>query len=631
MCGIAGIIGNHRDRSETVSAMAVALRHRGPDALDTWDGDALSLGHTRLKVVDLSEASAQPMERNGLVLVFNGEIYNWRSLREELAKRGSVFMSHGDTEVLLAMYEKYGIDMLDRLEGMFAFALWDGPRRILHLARDRYGVKPLYVSQGHGSLAFASELRALARLGTRVDPAAVSLYLATNYIPAPHTIWENITHLPPGYRLEVDASGRGGRTVRWFDPVAEIDRSVTGTADSDVHEGLIVALGDAVDRRLEADVPVGIFLSGGLDSSIITALAVERKDHVVTLSVGYDNAPALDERAAARRVADHLGTDHREITVTVEDGLRAVDDVLARMDEPFADDSLLPTYILCSAARREVTVALSGDGGDELFGGYRKYLGTRWASIPGAARGASVLEWMTRRVPDGRTTLIDNYVRILRRFSGGVSSDLGAQLRGWVGHTDAAVVRSLLASPPDGPDPLRSRLAEELGRTAHWKDSIHRVLMADISFVLPYDMLAKTDKASMWNSLEVRSPFLDRSVLPLAFAFSGRDHVGLRRTKRVLRSLVSDRLPAEVARRGKRGFGVPLGEWIRGPLRHLPYDRLDPANLASTGLLRPDTVRDVIREHMEGIQDRSWELWNLIVLQTWAEQHRVEMPTPGAI
>jgi asparagine synthase (glutamine-hydrolysing) len=537
-------------------------------------------------------------------------------------------VSNGDTEVLLAMYENYGIDMLDQLEGMFAFALWDGRRQVLHLARDRYGVKPLYVSQGRTSLAFASELRALSDLGTRVDPTAVSLYLATNYIPAPHTIWENIIHLPPGHRMEVDTKGRSGRPIRWFDPVAEVDRFVTGAADLDRRASLVTALGDAVDRRLEADVPVGIFLSGGLDSSIITALAVERKDHVVTLSVGYDDAPALDERAMARRVADHLGTDHREITVTAEDGLRAVDDVLARVDEPFADDSLLPTYLLCSAARREVTVALSGDGGDELFGGYRKYLGTRWASIPGAARGASFLDWTTQRVPDGRTTPIANYVRILRRFSRGVSSDLVAQQRGWVGHTDAGSVRSLLASPLEGPDPLRSRLAEELSRTKHWQDPILRVLMSDIGFVLPYDMLAKTDKASMWNSLEVRSPFLDRSVLPLAFSFSGDDHVGLRRTKRVLRSLVSDRLPAEVARRGKRGFGVPLGEWMRGPLRHLPYDRLDPANLASTGILRPDTVRDVIREHMEGNLDRSWELWNLIVLQTWAEQHGVEFPKP---
>jgi len=625
MCGIAGIIGDHKDRDAAVATMASALRHRGPDAMSTWDAEPLSLGHARLKVVDLSEAAAQPMERNGLVLAFNGEIYNWRPLRNELEGRGSIFTSQGDTEVLLAMYEQYGIKMLDQLEGMFAFALWDARQQILHLVRDRYGVKPLYVTRGSGSLAFASELRALSDFGAVVDSTAVSLYLATNYIPAPHTIWDDIMHLPSGHRMEVDVDGHSAGPQRWFDAVQTLDRSTATASSSALRSDLLEALGDAVERRLEADVPVGIFLSGGIDSSIITALAVERKDHVVTLSVGYDDAPALDERAVARRVAEHLGTDHREITLRAEDGLRAVDEVLERIDEPFADDSLLPTYLLCSAARREVTVALSGDGGDELFGGYRKYLGTRWASIPGAVQGASLMDWMTQKVPDGRATSMDNYVRILRRFSRGVSSDLLEQVRSWVGHTDAATVRSLAVNPPDDPDPLRSLLHKELDRTTHWGDPIHRILMADISFVLPYDMLAKTDRASMWNSLEVRSPFLDHSLLSLAFSFSGRDHVGLRRTKRVLRSLASDLLPAEVAQRGKRGFGVPLGEWIRGPLRHLLDDRLDPANLASTGILRPDAVRKVITEHMEGNLDRSWELWNLIVLQTWAERHDVHM------
>jgi len=626
VCGIAGIIGAHQCRDDAVSEMAKSLRHRGPDDSGIWNDIDITLGHTRLKVVDLTVAAAQPMERNGRVLVFNGEIYNWRSLRKELEELGSVFVSQGDTEVLLAMYEQHGIDMLDRLEGMFAFALWDARQRTLHLVRDRYGVKPLYVSRGSGSLAFASELRALAGLGSAVDGEAVSLYLATNYIPAPLTIWENITHLPPGHRMEVSTDDFGGRLIRWFDPVATIDQHASPGTRADLHTRLVTILGDAVDRRLEADVPVGIFLSGGIDSSLITALAVERKDHVVTLSVGYDDAPVFDERAVARRVSEHLGTDHREITLTAEDGLRAVEEVLARIDEPFADDSLLPTYLLCAAARREVTVALSGDGGDELFGGYRKYLGTRWATIPGAARGASVLDWTTQWASDGRATAVDNYIRILRRFSRGVSADLVAQLRGWVGHTDAEAVRSLLVDPPVDPDPLRSMLADELARTQHWSDAIHRVLMTDIGFVLPYDMLAKTDKASMWNSLEVRSPFLDHSLLALAFSYSGSEHVGLRRTKRVLRSLAAELLPAEVAQRGKRGFGVPLGEWMRGPLRHLPFDRLDPANLASTGILRPDAVRDVITEHMDGNLDRSWELWNLIVFQTWAEKYGGHLP-----
>lgn len=622
MCGIVGLMGSYPDRVDAVTKMTEQLTHRGPDEQAVWETYHLTLGHTRLKIVDLSPAAAQPMHRWPFTIIFNGEIYNWRALRADLERLGERFRSNGDTEILLSLYERYGIGMLDRLEGMFAFALWDEDQKILHLVRDRYGVKPLLYAPLPDGVVFGSEPRCFAKLNGvdfRLDREALTAYLATNYVAAPHTIWSGVRRLEPGHRLEVSPGSPPGAQIRWFDPVSTVDAQRVGNP-SVARERLREAMSHAVELRLQADVPVGVFLSGGIDSSIVAAVAASRQDKVVTLNVGYESAPAMDERDHARRVAEWLDTEHREILITADQARIAVEEVLARVDEPFADDSLVPTFILARAARREVTVALSGDGGDELFGGYTKHLGSRWAQVPGAARGARLLELITRTVPEGRTNAPGNAVRMLRRFAGAVGADLIQRQRSWIGllHHDAAEALTRLQSPTH--DPVVERLEAEFARTAHWDDEIARVLMADVTHVLPHDMLDKVDRASMWNSLEVRSPFLDRRVLPLAFSFPGDRHVGLLQTKRVLRSVFQDLLPPEIVHRPKRGFGIPLGEWMRGPLAHL-LDILSPSELKVTGVLDPLAVRTMVDEHLARRRDRSWELWNLIVLQSWSTRY----------
>ncbi len=622
MCGICGITGPAPDRRARVEGMVGLLAHRGPDDSRLWEGRDLTLGHTRLRILDLSPAGAQPMRRGSLVLTFNGEIYNWRRLRAELEGRGAAFQSQCDTEVLLAMYEEFGIDMLPRLEGMFAFALWDGERGILHLVRDRYGVKPLLYSTKGEELVFASELRCFDQVPwvRSLNKRALGAYLVTNYIPAPLTIWEEVQRLPPGCRLEVRPGILPAAPIRWFDPVRTVEKAAGIQPETTARE-LRATMADAVDLRLQADVPVGVFLSGGIDSSIVAALAAERQDKVTTLTVGYADAPQYDERVHAQLVADRLSTEHREILITTEEAQRAVVDVLDRLDEPFADDSLIPSYVLSRAARSEVTVILSGDGGDELFGGYTKYIGSRWATLPGGRMGPQLLAAATRYLPEGRATLLPNLVRMLRRFVGGASGDLLQRQRSWVGMIDYELARRLAGVELPSDDPVTEELALVLEATSGWSDDLRRVLMADVCYVLPHDMLEKVDRASMWNSLEVRSPFLDSRILPLAFCFPGRDHVGLWETKRVLRRLFRDVLPGETLRRRKRGFGIPLGEWVRGPLRYLLEERLDPLDVREVGLLDPEAVARLTQEHLERKRDRSWELWNAIVLQSWGARH----------
>ncbi|GBE22873.1 MAG TPA: asparagine synthase (glutamine-hydrolyzing) [Actinobacteria bacterium] len=622
MCGIAGAMDVGSDQRSLVEAMAEKITHRGPDDAGYWEEGPISLGHRRLTIVDLSPGGHQPMlSHDGrMAIVHNGEIYNWRDLRRRLEATGIRFRSQSDTEVLLAMYQRFGIAMLDDLEGMFAFALRDITRSTLHLVRDRYGVKPLhYMKRGTG-LIFASELRCFDNAGDLggIDEEALGLYVAANYVAAPHTIWERVRRLGPGCRLEARLGETIGDPVKWFDPVqAAESRQSERPADQMVN--LRETLRSAVHTRLQADVPVGVFLSGGIDSGLVSALAVAERPDITTLSVGFSDVPGYDESAMARLTARHLGTDHREITLSASDGIAAVTDVLERLDEPFADSSLIPTYLVSKAARREVKVALSGDGADELFGGYRKYLANRWARTPLVPRASTILARILGFLPEDRASVFLDQVRSVRRFAAGTSGSLVQRHRNMVGLLDWNVGAQLQRNRVEN-DPLLARLKVELSRTGHWSDEVQRILMADIAYVLPYDMLEKVDRASMWNSLEVRSPFLDSSLLSLAFSFEGSDHVGLLTTKRVLRRLAADLLPREVVTGPKRGFGVPLGEWFRGALTPLLRERLDPLEVDRVGLLNSRVIRTVLDEHLTRRRDRSWELWNMIVLQTWASR-----------
>jgi asparagine synthase (glutamine-hydrolysing) len=621
MCGIAGATGLGADQGRLVSRMTADLAHRGPDDEGVWDDAGVTLGHRRLSIFDLSDAGHQPMLGGNAVVTYNGEIYNWKALRRELESRGARFSTRTDTEVLLAMYDRYGIGMLDQFEGMFAFALWDRQAQVLHLVRDRYGVKPLfYYTDGH-RFAFASELRCLRHVGDLggVNTDALAFYTSTGYIPAPHTMWNKVHRLPPGHRLEVRPGQSVSEPIRWFDPVAVVDARSMLAPDQRM-EALRAALTTAVDLRLEADVPVGVFLSGGIDSGIVAAMAAATGRRVTTLTVGFSDVPSYDESAKAAATARMLGTDHRQIMLTSADAEAAVQEILDRVDEPFSDDSLVPTYLVSKAARREVTVALSGDGGDELFGGYRKYFAARWAQVPGVAAAGPLVQRLTSGLRGDRTSPIHNYGRKARRFAAGATGPIGQRHRALVGLLDPDIAHTIARQPHDA-DPLRERLDAELAHSSHWSDEIARMLMADIEYVLPYDMLEKVDRASMWNSLEVRSPFLDRAVLPLAFSFGGREHVGFGTNKKVLREMASGLLPPDVVKGRKWGFGVPLGTWMRSSLAPVVNDLLDPTAVRASGLLNDEVVSRVVSEHLSRERDRSWEIWNALVLQAWARSY----------
>lgn len=614
MCGIAGYAGQPDGRPwDTAHALAAAmcgtLTHRGPDDADVWvspDG-AVALGHRRLSIIDLSPAGRNPMPWDGgrLRITYNGEVYNYRELRAELEAVGCRFRSQTDTEVILAAYDRWGTACLERFIGMFAFAIWDEPRQRLFLARDRLGKKPLYYSERAGRLTFASELKALAEdpeFPRVIDPAALSLYLRYGSVPPPFSIFSAARKLPPGHHA-LYASGR--LTVEpYWDPVAAAlsDREQLSAEEADAR--LEALLRDAVARRMIADVPVGAFLSGGIDSSLVVALMQEvnpRKTR--TFTIRFEN-PEFDESAHAAAVARHLRTEHYEETCGVGEMLEIVDRLPTLLDEPFADSSVIPTFLVSRITRRHVTVALSGDGGDELFFGYPRYFfHARAGRLMDAPRSvqrsvaalAAAAPWRrVRRIAD-----------VLREES----DDHYARFVTWWSDSDVATMAGTVAPHPAYVD-ARRRLAA--------LPAAERPPVLDVVSYLPDDILTKVDRASMAVSLETRSPLLDHRVaefalgLPLALRMRGR------RGKLPLRRLLEKRVPRALVDRPKMGFGVPLADWLRGPLRGRVDGYLDGPWLRELGLdLAP--ARAVWRDFLAGRSHRVDRLWSLFALGAWAE------------
>jgi len=629
VCGICGFVepepGPVRAAealARTAAAMARTLRHRGPDAEGTWvdAGAGLALGHRRLAVQDPSPDGAQPMRSadGALVLAYNGEIYNFRALRGELERAGVGFRGHSDTEVLLEAIAAWGIERaLERAEGMFAFALWDARARRLHLARDRVGKKPLYWARRGRALWFGSELKALRahpRFSAEVDREALACFVRFSYVPAPHTIYRGVHKLEAGSRVSfaVDASGAGAPEPARFGPVsglaARAVRDPFAGSPEAALDALDARLGDAVERRLVADVPLGALLSGGVDSALVVALMQERSAQPVrTFSVGYREA-ALDEGPHARRVAEHLGTRHTPLLVTPEEAREVIPRLPALYDEPFADTSQLPTALVCALARRHVTVALSGDGGDELFAGYPRYFrcAQRWRALrplPLALR--RLLADGARRVaPQTLERAADALeapgLEALFAEANARHPAHWSLVRGARGTLAAAV-----AAPPapsgEGP-----------------RDPLARLRAADLGGRLPESILVKVDRASMGVGLEVRSPLLDAEVIALALRIPTSVHVRGGRPKWLLRELLARRVPRALFERPKQGFGVPLGAWLRGPLRAWGEALLAPERLRREGFLDVARVRACWEEHLAG-RDRRFLLWNLLTFQAWLE------------
>jgi asparagine synthase (glutamine-hydrolysing) len=625
MCGIVGLIDlAGLDAAAARPRLARALAHlarRGPDGEGVWHDARALLGHRRLSIVDLSPAGAQPMRRDGLAIVFNGMIYNYRAVRAELAALGERFASDCDTEVLLVGWRRWGRALLPRLEGIFAFALWDEAARALHLARDRFGKKPLFLRRRGRALAFASDLRALQFIdGDRgaVDPASLRLYFALGYLPEPRAILEGVEKLPPGHIATFDAAGFA--MAPWFRLAeARAERPADPAAAA---LQIRAAVERAVADRLVADVPVGAFLSGGIDSSIVAACMARAAGDVRTFTVGFADVPEYyEERPGARRVARHLGTRHTEIEVSAADALASLDAVFDRLDEPFGDSSALPTFVVARETRRHVTVALSGDGGDEVFAGYRKHQGElyaeRYRALPAWLR-RGIVEPLARLLPEGKGAALLEQARRLRRFVAHAGGAPAARHAGWTRLCSEAELDALFQRPAAAPT-VESLVAarEDAGGSG---DPINAMLDADLGLVLPGDMLVKVDRMGMGNALEVRSPLLDSRVVALARALPGAWKLRPGRGKAILRDAFTDALPAELFQRPKKGFELPVAEWLRGPLAARARDAVDPARLAREGWLKPGLPARWWAEHAGGRRDRARELWALIAFAAWQDR-----------
>ncbi|WP_192499233.1 asparagine synthase (glutamine-hydrolyzing) [Skermanella pratensis] len=658
MCGICGFVepSGRRAPESLVRAMADALAHRGPDGDGVWADEAagVAFGHRRLAIVDLSPLGRQPMESadGRLVLTFNGEIYNYRELRADLEAGGLRLRGQSDTEVLVEACAAWGVGRtVRRLIGIFAFALWDKSVRRLTLVRDHLGVKPLYWGrvgadgrgEGSGAAAggvmFASELKALRvhpGWSPGLDRGALASYLRFSYVPGPHTIYRGVAKLPPGSMLTWEP-GTEPRTERYWDM-----RAVAGVPPRDLDPASATAelealLGDAVGRQMVADVPLGAFLSGGVDSSTVAALMQARSGRPVrTFSIGFDVA-GYDEAVHAKAVACHLGTDHTELYV----GRDHARDVIPRLpdlfDEPFADSSQIPTYLVSEMTRRHVTVALSGDGGDELFAGYHRYF---WADaarrrldrLPRGLRGfaASALSAPPESAWDRGFGLLPGRIRPGR--AGERMHKLAALLaasgpdevyRGLLSHWDPAeIVRG--AEEPHG-------VLWDGSVAGEIPDFLRRMQFLDTVTYLPDDILAKVDRASMAVGLEARVPLLDHRVVEFAALLPASLKVRDGQGKWLLRQVLYRHVPRELVERPKMGFSVPLDGWLRGPLRDWAEDLLDERRLAEDGVLDPGPVRRRWAEHLAGTHDHRDRLWSVLMYQAWRRRWLDRDPDLGVL
>jgi asparagine synthase (glutamine-hydrolysing) len=607
VCGIAGLYSPAGPPNpELVDAMRAALVHRGPDEGSTDAFGHCVLGHQRLKVIDL-ETGYQPVsnEAGDVVAIFNGEAYNFLSLRDEL--RGHDVRGTGDTPILPHLYEESGPRFVERLHGMFAVALWDAGRERLVLARDRLGKKPLlWTRLPDGTLAFASELKALLRLpqvSREIDLGAVDEYLALQYVPGDRTALRGIHKLAPGQVLV--AEGGTQRIEPYWKPESPAEPSAN---EGEWLERVRATVGAAVRRRLVADVPLGALLSGGIDSSIVVALMAEASSQPVrTFTVGFPDA-RYDERAYARAVASRYGAVHEEVEIE-EDVASTLPRLAATFDEPLGDEAAFPTFLIAEQARRHVTVALAGDGGDESFAGYERYIAHRLADrfpAPAARAGSAALRLLPVARREPRSPLFR-----AARFLGVAATPAGQRYARLMEVFPLELRRELWAD---------ARLAQEV-RLEPSRPGVAGLQLLDIETYLPGDLLLKADLASMAHSLELRSPFLDHEVVALGLALPDSLKTRGREGKVALRRAFAADLPAEVAGRGKAGFGVPLGRWFRSDLREVAHDLLSN----DRGWFQPGIVRRLLDEHESGRADHGHRLWCLLMLELWVREH-VEAP-----
>ena len=647
MCGIVGIYSprfdsNSAQNTNLIRSIMAALDHRGPDDRAHWTDPecGLALGHTRLSIIDLSPAGAQPMQSQcgRYVIAYNGEVYNSNELRGKLASAGCVFRGHSDTEVLLEAIARWGLEeTLRATDGMFALALWDRSERRLLLARDRIGEKPLYYGWYEQQFMFASELKALARVPgfkPALDRNALALYLRHNYIPEPHCVFEGFRKLTPGTWLAVENAAacelpepRSYWTLK--DVATEGLARPADLRDEQAVDRLEQLLLHAVQSRMVADVPLGAFLSGGIDSSTVVALMQSLSTNAVkTYSIGF-NIDGYDEAPHAREVARHLGTDHTELYVDAAQARDVIPQIPMIYDEPFADSSQIPTTLVSQLARRQVTVAMSGDAGDELFAGYLRYplamnLWQRVHRLPSALRGTAAL--CLRSIPPRTwdSLMRPLYPLLPARMRHQTPGDKLHKLARLLTERDPMALYLRLISLWSEPDAIVIGAGEPTlsfdGPGGGGVDAfIHRMMFLDTTHYLPGDILAKVDRAAMSVSLETRVPFLDPEVISFAWQLPMRMKLRAGAGKWVLRRVLERYVPKRLFERPKMGFGVPIDTWLRGPLRAWAEDLLNEDRLRSAGYLRPEPIRKAWNAHLSGAENLQYHLWGVLMFESWRD------------
>ncbi|WP_338667721.1 asparagine synthase (glutamine-hydrolyzing) [Pseudodesulfovibrio methanolicus] len=620
MCGIAGVV-HARMTSDALRQCAVSMadgvRHRGPDSSGVWVERPAALSHRRLEVIDLSSGGQPMMSDCGrFVIVFNGEIYNFQEVRVSLETKGRRFRTTSDTEVLLQAYMEYGESCLSFLEGMFAFAIWDTKKESLFAARDRMGKKPFYYTCQNGIFAFASELSSLAHvpdISFNLDMQAMAQFLTCKYVPTPGSIYTEARKLQPGHCLRF---GDGEITVARY---WSLPSPVSGVATGEVAERIRSLLEEAVGRRLISDVPLGAFLSGGLDSTVIVSLMSRLGNtQVKTFSIGFE-AKAYDESAYAAQAARFAGTDHRNANLTSEMCAGLVSEVVGRFDEPLADPSIIPTYFLSRFVKQHVTVALSGDGADELFGGYEHFPAFLWAQRC-AALGAPmhlIFEGLRRMLPVSPHYISPGHA--VGRFAEAVKAPAPHRVpRMLMAFSPEAQKALWVSAPSESPELLFGHPAES------WKGFEDRDPLDAVfnyyarTYLLDY-ILTKVDRCSMMHGLEVRSPFLDTALVEFVFSLPGRFKVPGGKRKHLMKQALSEFMPSSIQKRNKRGFLMPVAGWLGSSLKPQLERFTDAGFLKRQGLFRPEAVKSLIFEHENNVVDRREELWTFLVLQLWLE------------
>ena len=616
MCGFAGTVNlNHLERTSYLDRQfEIAyknLKSRGPDDKGIWVDQNSYFLHTRLKILDLSSESAQPMHKGNYVICFNGEIYNFIKIKEELIKKGHSFISNGDTEILISAWKEWGELMLEKLDGMFSFAIWDKKNKNLFLARDRFGKKPLVYCIRNNSIFFASDVKSLASITKTgsVNKNAINNLFRFRFIPEPMTIYEDFTKLSPGSLMKFNSYG--AKAQDWYYKNIK-NKKIEFSSIAQLKE----LIGRAVNKRLISDVPLGVFLSGGIDSAVILDSIAQHGKKVPTFTVGFKNQNKYyDESISARKISNYYGFKNKTIYLEQKNILNYINKILDANDEPFADSSAIAIHMISHSVKNDIKVALTGDGGDELFGGYSKYISYKWKKLmlflPYKIRLSLI-----KNLSDSKDNSFLNLIRKFKRFLENYDNDPSKMQINYLDQINNKEFLELFGLN-------KQPLSRSLFKGSNYFSGLNKILFRDFRFSLLGDMLVKLDRHSMANSIELRSPFLDKDLVNLAFSIPAERKIGFLKGKLILRDCYKNSFPDWHLKRQKKGFEVPLSNWLKNDLRYLVEESTMPNVLESLNIKNKTIVHNWKKDFFNGRKDNSWKLWVIITYYHWAKRSRV--------